>query len=312
MFKNGTHEVPLRNSAMIASLSFCTISPCIADTVKFAVRIFSVNQSTYTRVRVSVVFRRSVILECSETPRRTRCIVLTCSSVTVALKVIQRRHEETEDAEDGTKFGGQIGNLQRKGATNLPPGVTEYDCLGDRQRIVKIAEGVEFPFLLLHSHEELLNALERQLITFDEDTNRVGHKFGRHLQYVVRECGAQQDDLRGRWKVSVDLVNLVFETLIQQLVCLVKHEHLDIPRPEASPPDHIENSSGCTRYDVLPVLEFANILANGSTPNTRVALHVHVVSQSEDDGLDLSRKFSGRGQNECLSLSDSDVDGLED
>ena len=38
---------------MMASLSFCTISPCIAETVKFAVRIFSVNQSTYTKARVS-------------------------------------------------------------------------------------------------------------------------------------------------------------------------------------------------------------------------------------------------------------------
>jgi len=46
VFKNITYEVPPRNSAMMASLSFCTISPCIAETVKFAVRIFSVNQST--------------------------------------------------------------------------------------------------------------------------------------------------------------------------------------------------------------------------------------------------------------------------
>jgi hypothetical protein len=37
---------PPLNSAMMASLSFCTISPCIADTVKFASLIFSVNQST--------------------------------------------------------------------------------------------------------------------------------------------------------------------------------------------------------------------------------------------------------------------------
>ena len=42
----GTYEVPLRNSAMMASRSFCTISPCIEDTVKLDARIFSVNQST--------------------------------------------------------------------------------------------------------------------------------------------------------------------------------------------------------------------------------------------------------------------------
>ena len=43
-----THDVPPRNSAIIASRSFWGISPCIDDTVKLAVRIFSVNQSTCT------------------------------------------------------------------------------------------------------------------------------------------------------------------------------------------------------------------------------------------------------------------------
>ena len=56
---------------MIASLSFCTISLCIADAVKLAARIFSVNRSTYMIVRISVVIRGSVILEHSETSRRT-------------------------------------------------------------------------------------------------------------------------------------------------------------------------------------------------------------------------------------------------
>ncbi len=43
-----THDVPPRNSAMIASRSFWGISPCIDETVKLAARIFSVNQSTWT------------------------------------------------------------------------------------------------------------------------------------------------------------------------------------------------------------------------------------------------------------------------
>ena len=48
-----TYEVPLRNSAIIASRSFCAISPCIDETVKFAFRIFSVNQSTCHPPQVS-------------------------------------------------------------------------------------------------------------------------------------------------------------------------------------------------------------------------------------------------------------------
>lgn len=35
---------------MMASLSFCTISPCILLTVKLASRIFSVSQSTFLLV----------------------------------------------------------------------------------------------------------------------------------------------------------------------------------------------------------------------------------------------------------------------
>ena len=42
-----TLDWPDRNSFIIASLSFCGISPCIELTVKLASRIFSVSQSTY-------------------------------------------------------------------------------------------------------------------------------------------------------------------------------------------------------------------------------------------------------------------------
>lgn len=178
--------------------------------------------------------------------------------------------------------------------TDLPPGVAEYDGLGDRQCVIKVAESIEFPFLLLHRHEELFDAFERQLITFDEDTNRVRHELGRHLQNVVRERGAQQDDLCRRREVSVNLVYLVFKTLVQKLICLVEYEHFDIPRPKAPPPNHVENPTRCTGYDMLPVLEFTNVLANGGASNTRVALHVHVITQGEKDRLDLSREFSGR------------------
>ncbi len=41
-----TRVVPDRNSTMIASLSFWGMSPCIAETVKLLLRIFSVSQST--------------------------------------------------------------------------------------------------------------------------------------------------------------------------------------------------------------------------------------------------------------------------
>ncbi|MPC24785.1 hypothetical protein E2C01_017879 [Portunus trituberculatus] len=41
-----TRDCPDLNSFMIASRSFCGMSPCMEETVKFASRIFSVSQST--------------------------------------------------------------------------------------------------------------------------------------------------------------------------------------------------------------------------------------------------------------------------
>lgn len=49
--------------------------------------------------------------------------------------------------------------------TDLSLGVAEDDRLRDGQRVVQITQCVELPLFSLYSHEELLNALQRQLIT---------------------------------------------------------------------------------------------------------------------------------------------------
>ncbi len=93
-------------------------------------------------------------------------------------------------------------------------------------RIVEIAKCIEFPILLLDSNEELLDAFKSQLITLDQDSDWVGHELGRHLKHVVRQGSREDDDLSGGREVSVDVVDLVLESLVQQLVRLVKHKHL--------------------------------------------------------------------------------------
>ena len=45
-----TRVSPLRNCCIISLRSFCFMSPCMDETVKFASRIFSVSQSTLRRV----------------------------------------------------------------------------------------------------------------------------------------------------------------------------------------------------------------------------------------------------------------------
>lgn len=122
---------------------------------------------------------------------------------------------------------------------DLPPGVTEDDGLRDGEGVVEIAQGLELPFLLLHSHEELLDALERQFIALDQNSDRIVHEFGRHLQHLVRQSGRNQHDLSGRGQMPVDVVDLLLEASAQHLVSFVEDEHLDAPRAQAAPADHV-------------------------------------------------------------------------
>ncbi len=107
--------------------------------------------------------------------------------------------------------------------TYLSSGVTEDDSLRNGEGIVEVAKSVKLPVLLLDRNEELLNALERQFITLDEYPNRIRHKLGGHLEYIVREGCTEKNNLGCGREISVDVVNLVLEALVQQLVGLIKN-----------------------------------------------------------------------------------------
>ena len=79
--------------------------------------------------------------------------------------------------------------------SDLPLGVAEDDRLCDGERVVQVAERVELPLLPLHGHEELLDALKRQLVTLHQDPDRVRHELARHLQDLVRQRGREQHHL---------------------------------------------------------------------------------------------------------------------
>jgi hypothetical protein len=189
--------------------------------------------------------------------------------------------------------------------------VAEDDRLCYGECVVKVAQRVEFPILLFDGDEKLLDAFKRQFITLDENANRVGHEFCCHLQNIVWQGGAEQDDLGSGREVTVDVINLILEALVEELVGLVQDEHLDVARAEDAPPNHVEDPAGRPREDVLTIFEFTYVLADGSAADARVTLHVHVVAQGEDDGLDLRREFAGGGEDERLGLSDGDIDGLQ-
>ena len=58
---------------------------------------------------------------------------------------------------------------------------SNFVYLCDCQRVVKIAESVKLPLLPLDCDEELFDALKCQLVTFDQDPDRVCHELGCHL-----------------------------------------------------------------------------------------------------------------------------------
>lgn len=55
--------------------------------------------------------------------------------------------------------------------------VTEDDSLGYCHGFVEIAKGAQLPFLLLDGDVELLDTLERQLVSLNKDPDRVTHEF---------------------------------------------------------------------------------------------------------------------------------------
>lgn len=63
---------------------------------------------------------------------------------------------------------------------------------------------------------------------------------------------------------------------------------------------------------MLAVLKLTDILANGGSADAGVTLDVHVVTEGENNGLDLGRELTGGGQNEGLCFADGDIDGLEE
>ena len=137
---------------------------------------------------------------------------------------------------------------------HLALGVAEDDGLGDGQGVVQVTESVELPLLPLNSHEELLDALKGQLVTFNQDPDGVGHELGGHLEDLVGKSGGDETDLSGWGQIAVHVIDLLLESLVQHLVGLVQHQHLDAPGPQSPPPYHVKYPPRGSRHHVLPVV----------------------------------------------------------
>lgn len=189
---------------------------------------------------------------------------------------------------------GEVGlsHLLRQ-PVDLPTSVAEDDRLRDGEGVVEVAQGVELPLLLLDRDEVLFQALERQLVTFDEDAHGVGHELGGHVKHIVREGGRDDDNLGAGGKVAIHIIDLLAEAAVKQLVGFVENEHFDVARAKVAAPDHVGDATGGARDDVLAIVELADVFADVGAANAGVALHVHVVAEGHDHRLDLGGEFAG-------------------
>lgn len=60
--------------------------------------------------------------------------------------------------------------------------VAEDDGLRDSQRVVQVAQRLKLELLSFHGYEELLDALECQLVALHKNLDRIVHEFIGHLQ----------------------------------------------------------------------------------------------------------------------------------
>jgi hypothetical protein len=170
---------------------------------------------------------------------------------------------------------------------HLTTSVAEDDSLRNCQSIIQVTESVKFPFFFLHSDEILFESFKGQLVTLDEDSNRICHEFRGHVQHIIGQRSRNDDDLGCRREVAINIVDLFAKAPVEQLVGFIKHKHFDVPSAKVASSDHIGNPTRGARYNVLAIVKLSYVFTNICTTDTGVALHVHVVAECHDNALDL-------------------------
>mmetsp|Transcript_9961 Transcript_9961/g.30663 ORF Transcript_9961/g.30663 Transcript_9961/m.30663 type:complete len:217 (+) Transcript_9961:233-883(+) len=144
-------------------------------------------------------------------------------------------------------------------AFNLFSSVAKDDSLSDCQRIVEITERVKLPFLMLHSHEKLLDTIQSKFITLHQDADRLVHKLLGDRENLWWKSRRHQHNLCGRRQITIDIVDLLLETHREHLISLIQNQHLDRPCTEVTTFDHIKHASRCSRHNMHTVVKLANI-----------------------------------------------------
>jgi hypothetical protein len=196
---------------------------------------------------------------------------------------------------------------------DLAARVGEDDGLGNGDGLVQVHQGVQL-VLLLDGDEELLDTLERQVVTLDEDTGGVTHELLGELEDVFGHGGREERDLDVLWQELEDLVNLVRETLGEHLIGLIKDQDAEAVSAEGTALDHVGNAAGGADGDDDASLQLLQVLLHAGSTNegVREALKVaHVLTDLGDDGVGLLSQLSRGRQDQGLEVTVTEVNALQ-
>mmetsp|Transcript_51302 Transcript_51302/g.116916 ORF Transcript_51302/g.116916 Transcript_51302/m.116916 type:complete len:377 (+) Transcript_51302:70-1200(+) len=194
---------------------------------------------------------------------------------------------------------------------DLSPGVAVDNGLGDGQGLVEIAQGVNFPVLLLNGHVELPDTLQGQLVLLDQDADGVTHELGGQVQNLRGHGGRAQAHLHVGRQALENVIDLVFEPPAQHLIGLIQHKGQHRVQDQVPLGDHIVHAPGGPHYQVLAVPELVDVLADGGASNAGVAPELQVITQSQAHFLDLLSQLTSGGQDQPLALVSRIVNPLQ-
>merc|ERR1712224_854324 len=120
-----------------------------------------------------------------------------------------------------------LGHLIRK-EVNFASSVAVDDGLCDSERLIKITEGVKFPFLFFNGDIELANTFQCQLIFLHQNSHGITHEFGCQIEDLWCHGGREQANLHICGKRLENVIDLVLETTRQHFVSFIKDEHKEI------------------------------------------------------------------------------------
>ncbi len=156
----------------------------------------------------------------------------------------------------------------------------------------------------------MTNTLEGEFVPLDENPDWVTHELLGDLKDIRGHRGGKEDDLSFGGKELEDVVDGVLESGGQHLIGFIEAEHLDRIGLQGSAVDHVEHSSGGSDDDVRSIAKLGHVFTNSGAADTCVTVDIEVITESDDNLLDLLSELTGGGEDEGLGLLDCGVDLL--